>query len=366
MSEELAALRGPEEGVIKDMNAVTYEKQLLTASKEERDAMEWFAGKARAMHTAQGVVKLADSDIGSNPKLMGEQEIQNVADWTMHMVSKVLDYLSAGSVFDEIPMSQPIDENHSSPLHGKSHLEIVKALGNGNVSDGVMQVIDFVFNYYIASKYDPDFSEDSYREECEECEMEFDEQDFKDCLTQNRKAKWLMDHRSQFIRLGSARLFELEGFLMPVMKEPSSKQLNAAPTIEVPIDNGLNIIGTTWTLPEYTYTGKPKVVKREEFMIDDESFDSRYEPLSDKIFEKYNKNKIYKENVIGPWMYLLIDMEDRSKKRKIALKKMKSGELKPGDDLSFLDNIEEATDTLAEMDTTFLDTEYTTESESKN
>ena len=33
--------------------------------------------------------------------------------------------------------------------------------------------------------------------------------------------------------------------------------------------------------------------------------------------------KIYKENVIGPWMYLLIDMEDRNKKRKLALKKMK-------------------------------------------
>ena len=129
-------------------------------------------------------------------------------------------------------------------------------------------------------------------------------------------------------------------------------------TLEVPIDSGLNIIGTTWTLPEYTYTGKPKVVKREEFVIDDESFDSRYEPLSDKIFEKYNKNKIYKENVIGPWMYLLIDMEDRSKKRKIALKKMKSGELKPGDDLSFLDELKESKDVLAEMDTTFLDTEY--------
>ena len=128
--------------------------------------------------------------------------------------------------------------------------------------------------------------------------------------------------------------------------------------LEVPIDSGLNVIGTTWTLPEYTYTGTPKVVKREEFIIDDESFDSRYEPLSDKIFDRYNKNKIYKENVIGPWMYLLIDMEDRSKKRKIALKKMKSGELKPGDDLSFLDELKESKDVLAEMDTTFLDTEY--------
>jgi len=236
MSEELAALRGPKQGVLKDMEAVTYEKQLVLASKEDRNAMEWFAGKIKAMHTAQGTVRLADSDIGSNPELMGEQEIQEVADWMMHMVSKTLDYLSAGSEFEEIPLSIA-EEGKSSPLHGKSHLEICRILGNGKPGEGIMKVIDFVFNDRIADRYDPDFSEEWFREECEEAGVEFYEQDFKDAQLQNKKAKWLIDHRSQFIRLGSARLLALEDFLMPVMKEKDSQLLNAASAAEIQIDS---------------------------------------------------------------------------------------------------------------------------------
>ena len=114
-------------------------------------------------------------------------------------------------------------------------------------------------------------------------------------------------------------------------------------TLKVPIDDKLNMIGTTNTLPEYVYSGTPKTIKRDDIIITDELLDSLVtDQIDEKEFQKIKKSKPHRINRIGSWADLFIDMDKREEMRDKVLPKIDSGEIKPGDDLSWLkesDNI---------------------------
>lgn len=108
--------------------------------------------------------------------------------------------------------------------------------------------------------------------------------------------------------------------------------------LEVPLTSDLNIIGTTNTFPEYTYAKSPKLVKRYDIIIDSELIQQVYTVVSNKEYHRIKKSKPHTTNLYGPFGYLLWDMEKRGKNRKIVLQKLYNGEIKPGDDLSFLND----------------------------
>ena len=108
-------------------------------------------------------------------------------------------------------------------------------------------------------------------------------------------------------------------------------------TLKVPIDDKLNMIGTTNTLPEYVYSGVPKTIKRDDIVITDELLDSLVtDQIDEKEFQKIKKSKPHRLNRIGSWADLFIDMDKRKEMRDKVLPKIDSGEIKPGDDLSWL------------------------------
>lgn len=112
--------------------------------------------------------------------------------------------------------------------------------------------------------------------------------------------------------------------------------------LEVPIDKNLSIIGTTPVLPEYTYSGKVKTKKIHTIKITQELFTQLYKPISmEKHNELINNEKYLNDltNLYGPFSKILYHDKKRKKMRKIVREKLLNGELKPGDDLSFLDDI---------------------------
>lgn len=107
--------------------------------------------------------------------------------------------------------------------------------------------------------------------------------------------------------------------------------------LKVPIDDKLNMIGTTTTLPEYVYSGVPKTIKRDDIVITDELLDSLVtDQIDEKEFQKIKKSKPHRINRIGSWADLFIDMDKRKEMRDKVLPKIDAGEIKPGDDLSWL------------------------------
>lgn len=117
--------------------------------------------------------------------------------------------------------------------------------------------------------------------------------------------------------------------------------------LEVPIDKNLSVVGTTPTLPEYTYSGKVKTKKIYTIKLTPELFAQSYQPVSKTEYEKIKKK--FKElgfNLYGPLGNILYDKDKRKRMRKIVSDKLDSGELKPGDDLSFLTKDENETTNL--------------------
>lgn len=110
--------------------------------------------------------------------------------------------------------------------------------------------------------------------------------------------------------------------------------------LEVPIDKNLSVIGTSPILPEFTYTGKVKTKKVHVIKITPELFTEIYKPISKTEYAKWvkkNKDKIYKSlNLYGPFGEILYHTDERKRMREIIEEKLKNGEIKPGDDLSFL------------------------------
>lgn len=109
-------------------------------------------------------------------------------------------------------------------------------------------------------------------------------------------------------------------------------------TIEVPIDKNLSIIGTTPTLPEFTYAGKPKTIKREEMELTEKLFASICQRVSKTVYHHYKKDKPHKKSLYGDAIaFALWDWQKRVHNKKIIMQKLDAGEIKPGDDLGFLE-----------------------------
>lgn len=234
-SEELAALRGEED--IPFDSEVSYEQQWNTLTKDEQDNLQWlFNAKPVPFKTAQDVVTLSDNDIESNQGLITSQEIQDVADFLMYRVSRIISDLQKGVSYDTIAISQPVNANTPSPLKGKSRAAIIKLVGVDNL-------INIAFDESIKSRYKEDFpTEEEYNEGKEDngyftddIEYEFEnEEDYQQQKRMSDKAKWLIDHKEQLIISGSAKLIALENSIIPV-KDKNTKFNPSAPSVRLEV-----------------------------------------------------------------------------------------------------------------------------------
>ena len=232
-SEELAALRGEED--IPFDSEVSYEQQWATLSKEEQDNLQWlFNAKPVPFKTAQDVVTLSENDIESNQRLITSQEIQDVADFLMYRVSRIISDLQKGVPYNTIAISQPANDRTPSPLKGKSRAAIIKLVGVDNL-------INIAFDENIKSRYKEDFpTEEEYNKGkddggyfTDDIEYEFEnEEDYQQQKRMSDKAKWLIDHKEQLLISGSAELIALENSIIPV-KDKNTQFNPSTPSVRL-------------------------------------------------------------------------------------------------------------------------------------
>ena len=232
-SEELAALRGEED--IPFDSEVSYEQQWAALSKDEQDNLQWlFNAKPVPFKTAQDVVTLSENDIESNQRLITSQEIQDVADFLMYRVSRIISDLQKGVPYNTIAISQPANDRTPSPLKGKSRAAIIKLVGVDNL-------INIAFDENIKSRYKEDFpTEEEYNKGkddggyfTDDIEYEFDnEEDYQQQKRMSDKAKWLIDHKEQLIISGSAKLIALENSIIPV-KDKNTQFNPSTPSVRL-------------------------------------------------------------------------------------------------------------------------------------
>lgn len=238
-SEELAALRGSKD--IPFDPEITFEKQWDLMSEDEKQGMLWLGAHPIKRRTAQGIVLLSSSDIESNPDLIGSQEISDVAEYMMYLVSKNITRLQKGQSVPGIALSYPDGDKQSTAFAGKSRGKIIKQVGNGSSEAGIRTLIDIAFET-IKKRYHEDFpSEEEYKnEDYDDLEYDFeDEKDYKQQKLMNDKAKWLIDHKEQFITAGTAKLMALENTIVPKrnLDEQSEEFNSTAPNVGMPIEN---------------------------------------------------------------------------------------------------------------------------------
>ena len=223
-SEELAALRGKED--IPFDTEVSYEQQLNALSDQERQELQWlFNTKPVLVKTAQGIVTLSENDIEGRPDLISSQEIQDVADFMMYRVSRIISGLQRGIGYREIDSSMPnADGTPSTVFLGRDRSEIIRIAGIDNL-------IEIAFKS-IKGRYHSDFpSEQDYKDGNYDNDEDFgynfaDDADYQHHKRMNDKAKWLIDHKEQFIMAGYAKLMALENSIIP--KRNKSKAFNPA------------------------------------------------------------------------------------------------------------------------------------------
>lgn len=218
-SEELAALRDKKD--IHFDNEASYEQQWETLTEEEKAEMQWlFNAKPVAFRTSQGIVTLSENDIESNPELITSQEIQDVADFMMYRVSRIITDLQKGKSYSEIPLSSPKgNESQSTVFLGKSRADIIKIAGIDNLINIAFKTIE--------ERYSEDFpTEQEYKDEnYDDLMYEFEnDEDYQNQKRMNDKAKWLIDHKEQLIRMGNAKLISLENSIIP--KKNESQEFN--------------------------------------------------------------------------------------------------------------------------------------------
>ena len=105
-------------------------------------------------------------------------------------------------------------------------------------------------------------------------------------------------------------------------------------TIKVPIDLKLNL-GNNNSQPEFTYDGELKIYKKDIYTLNDEVYRKYIIPLDDK---EYNKmlNLDNMKNIRGPIGYLFRPTSDIIYEWKYVARRIKAGEIKPGDDLDII------------------------------
>ena len=238
-SEELAALRDRSD--IPFDPEISFEQQWEALPDDEKEEVKWlFNAQPISFRTEQKIVTRSENAINSNPKLISEQEIQDVADFLMYRVSRIITDLQKGKHYDDIPLSgSSTNESQSSDLQGKSRAEIINMVG-------IDKLIDTAFQF-IWNKYDKDFpTEQEYKnDDYDDLTYSFeDEADYQNQKRINDKAQWLTDshgewntnHKEQLIRRGNAKLIALENSIIP-KKNDSRNFDQSTPDTRTPVEN---------------------------------------------------------------------------------------------------------------------------------
>lgn len=216
-SEELGALLGEEEGI--KFQEVSYEQQWQALTTQEKSILQDLGAQPIKRRPApSGIVTLSSSDIDSNPRLIGSQEIQAVADNLMYKVSKVITEIQNGTLGEGELLG--IKTSH---LKGLDRKAIVKRVGINNLIDYAFKVIEAKYQRNLPI-YD---TEKDFKNAIENGDIDEDDfSSYKDYLEQRRfseKAQWLMDskHKEQLIERGINRLMALEDYIV-VSKNPNT------------------------------------------------------------------------------------------------------------------------------------------------
>lgn len=220
-SNELAAIRGGENDkgsgiVFKD--DISFAWQFDTLSSEEKSAVKDLFGSPVGRNVSQGIIRLSEDNIYSNPELVTPQEIANVGKFIAYCVSDYITLLSKGHTMQSIPLSKA-DNAEGEPLHtplmGLSRKEIVQMVGVDALINRAFEVIEGHYEEDIPVLTEEEFEEDKegwYKEEWETYE------DYKKNKNKSDKAAWMITpaHREQLISITNAKLRALEDYFVPV------------------------------------------------------------------------------------------------------------------------------------------------------
>lgn len=230
-SEELAALRGKNEGIVFDDKLDPYERQFIFATEEERENAKYYGmDKPQSLNRTYGITKLSRKDISSRPELISDGEIKTVAESVMYAVSDLINFLARGEQYDSIPLSK------TGKLKGKSHEYIIKKVKIENL-------IKEIFKEKIQDRYDNefpmltanDFGEDGWTDEDDYYHFDtFSEYEKEKKM--NEKAKWLIDHYDQFVLFGYPKMLALEKSLVPIKRQEDENTGKNSPNVGTSID----------------------------------------------------------------------------------------------------------------------------------
>lgn len=210
-SDELAALRDSSD--VPFHKEMSYQQQWEALSSDEKQSMQWLFGSPVATPTAQGIITLSSDDIESRPDLIGSQEIQDVAEYIMYDVSHTITDLIRGKSFRDIILSQK-NSDGSTPLMAKSRAQVIRLVGIQNLIDHSFKRIESRYNKNFPSE------EDYHNHNYDDFDWEFEnDEEYYEFKKDNEKAKWLVDHKNQFLMAGYTKLLALESCLIPIRRE---------------------------------------------------------------------------------------------------------------------------------------------------
>lgn len=105
-------------------------------------------------------------------------------------------------------------------------------------------------------------------------------------------------------------------------------------TIEVPINSKFNF-GNNNSQPEFAYDGELKIHKKDTYILTEKIYRECFKPVSDEKYEQLMKNGLT-DNVRGVLGYIFEPTNEVMGKWKYVTRKVKHGEIQPGDDLDII------------------------------
>lgn len=282
LSHELEALRGATDSNgnvdIPFEDTLSYEQQWDQMTEDEQKAMLWLKARPMSAPVAQGIRKLNEKDIQSRPDLIGINELRHLANTVMHKVSSIITELQKGTgVYSSIPLSMK-EEGGSPVLTGKSRKEIIRMVGLENIINEAMSGIEMSYDENFPTE--EEYANNDYDDDEDVGYVFEDENDYQVQKRINDKAKWILDHREQFISLGKQKLMALEDSIGLVKNK--KRKNNNTPNINtqgeennVAKDTGDNLANATfaeqyeeglsdleaWMLGERNYSPKASLAQ---------------------------------------------------------------------------------------------------------
>ena len=207
---------------------VSFIDQYESLTQEEKEIYNRFAGKPMRNRPLVGITKLADTDIFSNPNLIGSKEVEFLASRVMIEVNlwitkmqrgETIKAPNTGLIKNDKASSRNIPINNPEKTKGRSREKIIQYIG-------IDRLINAAFENIIGRRYTyGDIDKLTYKQvNIEDDDPEKDEKLKKEKELRRRrndKVEFLRSHLTQFKIQGLRTLLSLESTVVPVIKRKS-------------------------------------------------------------------------------------------------------------------------------------------------